>query len=81
MRFHITITDNKTGEVIRDLDTCAIIGAVDVDERTGVMVLTECNNLELAATAAGALEAVDKATSDMPDFIKEAIKEASTKGF
>ncbi len=55
MPFHLTITDNRTGETVRDLDFDALIGSAHIsnDEAAGLFV-TSCNTLAVAATVAAA---------------------------
>lgn len=65
-RFHITITDKKTGETLVDIDTAAIVGAADEGEGTRNMCFTHCGLVELMATATGALKAADKVTKELP---------------
>ena len=42
-KFHITITNNETGETVRDHDTNAILAVVDHGEQTGSLLLTACD--------------------------------------
>ena len=50
-RFHITLTDNTTGEVYRDQDIDAIIGAIHVDkDKTGGLFMSECSGIALGQT-------------------------------
>lgn len=42
-KFHITITNNETGETIRDHDTDAILAVVDHGDQTGTIALVECD--------------------------------------
>ena len=59
--FHLVITDNETGETIRDLDFDAIIGAVHLDEETsGGLLVSRCNKLALAETITAAEITVEK---------------------
>lgn len=61
MRFHITITNNESGEVLIDQDTKAIIGAFDGDENsTHCMGYTSCNVSELLNTAVTAAQTAYK---------------------
>ena len=55
-KFHITITDNETGEVEVDTDAAAIIGAYDAGTRgTASISYTECNGIVLSCTLAGVM--------------------------
>ena len=59
--FHITITDNETGRVIQEADTCAIIGGYTIDDGATGMAVVHCNDIELAH-ALNAAEAAVAAT-------------------
>ena len=52
MKYHLTITDNETGEVHADYDINAIVGGILVDRAgtTASIAVTDCKGLELAAT-------------------------------
>lgn len=67
MPFHMVITDNETGEVLKELDACAIIGAAQtyMDETCAISVV-KCRRLELAATIAGAQKAIDNSIHNSP---------------
>ena len=55
----MVLTNNETGEVVHDMDLCALIGAAQTEnDATAAIGLTACNSLEIAATIAGALKAV-----------------------
>lgn len=76
-KFHITITDNETGETIVDQDTKAIIGAFDSDEdSTAGMGFTHCNATELLATATGAKKVANKLMnkSNIPEELRTLAK-------
>ena len=42
-KFHITITNNETGETLHDLDTKAIVGAILDDDGTFQIAFNKCN--------------------------------------
>lgn len=50
MKFHITITNNETNEIMADHDTDAIIGAFRRDDGVQSVAAVCCNPLELATT-------------------------------
>jgi predicted transcriptional regulator len=50
MKFHITITNNETNEIIADHDTDAIVGAFRRDDGIQGVAAVCCNPLELAST-------------------------------
>ena len=58
-KFHITIKDIKTGEILHDTDTDAIIAAVHEEGETAGIVLTACDGKALLETL-GALKKVRK---------------------
>lgn len=65
--FRLTITDNETGEVIRDLELDAIIGAVHLDEETsGGLFISRCSTLALAETVRAAEITTEKALKNSP---------------
>lgn len=74
-KFHITIKNNETGEILVDDDTCAIIGALDRGEGTGCLGFTVCGPVDLAATATGALKAALRCSRELPAVIQDAILE------
>lgn len=49
--FHLIITDNETGETVRELDFDAIVGAVHIDEcQAAGVYITRCNLMDQAET-------------------------------
>lgn len=60
LKFHLTLTDNETGEVIHDGDINAIIGAATNEDRTMLFGQTACGLLDLARTIAGAEKATEE---------------------
>lgn len=65
--FHITITDNETGEIRVDENTVAIIGAFDAgDEGTRGMSFTNCNLMDLAYTAHVARKCAEETLAEEP---------------
>ena len=80
MTFHITITNNETGETLADLDSCAIIGAIDVEEKgTREIAMFDCNGIVLAATAADAIVNAREAIEDMPKAHRRKIERVAKK--
>lgn len=72
--YHLTITDNATGEIMREIDTDAIIGAADDGDGTAIFCITRCGLVELAATCTGALKAAEDAMEDIPKRLRKYIK-------
>ena len=59
LRFHITITDNQTGETMIDEDACAIVGGVTVSTgHSKTIGLTACGPFEIAEALVNAEEVV-----------------------
>lgn len=79
MKYHITITDNESGEIHVDQDTNCIIGACDAGEGTRCMTFSECSNRDKLATVAGALEQVERALQAVPKKLQKAIREMVEK--
>ena len=44
MKFHLTIKNNETGEILHDTDCNAIIGGITDNEKSTSVVLTHCND-------------------------------------
>ena len=59
-KYHITVRDNETGEILHDCETSCIIGAFRNDEieSTGRLVAANCNTIDLAHTTMCAAQAV-----------------------
>lgn len=57
-RFHITITDNATGETLLDTDSGAIIGGVSSEKGCHLITFTECGPGDMAETLALTEDAV-----------------------
>lgn len=66
-QFHIKIVDNNTNEVMVDIDTDCIVGAVHqtCDERdvTTILGYSDCNGTVIANTAFGAIKASKQITN------------------
>lgn len=76
-KFHITITDNETNEVLTDKNTDAIIGAIHTEGDTGIIILTECNGCSLMGTAAGAMKAARESIEVLPVPLRGLIERLS----
>lgn len=68
MKFHITITDNETGETLKDRDACCIIGACNVGEYTEGMALVHCSAPDLANAINGAEKSINHMKSEHPEL-------------
>lgn len=78
-KFQITIKNLETGETVTDINTDAIIGAIDEGEGTRCICLSACNGRDLAATAAGALQSANKAIADMPKSLAKITKKIGNR--
>lgn len=65
-KFHITIKNNETGEIIHNVDTDAIIGAVHEEGKTAAIGLTACNGATLLETASATKKVLKEITSKSP---------------
>lgn len=61
-KYHITIKNNETGEIINDVDSDAIIGSIESEEGTANVVMTECNIKQLIESIFVAKRAIKDAT-------------------
>lgn len=66
--FHITITDNETGEVFHDVDSDCIIGAVHGDEHTAGIALLKCGPTEAADTVVAVKSTIKEAKEVHPEI-------------
>lgn len=66
MKFHVLITDNKTGEVIRDMDTDAIMASIHSEEYTAELNLANCSSSAYAETAGVLLKILKDIKNENP---------------
>ena len=66
MKFHLTITNNETGETIRDENINAILAGIHNEKGTASIVITECTAVDLLPTIIAAKSAVKTCTDDDP---------------
>ena len=66
MKFHVLITDNKTGEVIRDMDTDAIMASIHSEEYTAELNLTNCSSSAYAETTGVLLKILKDIKNENP---------------
>lgn len=81
-KFHIIITNNETGEVMREHDSDAIIAGIDAGDRVACICHIDCDDNTLAATCFAAREAIDAGLEDEPAvqrLFKEYIKKYAKK--
>lgn len=68
MSYKITITNNKTGEIIVDNgNAVAIVGAIADEEKVGQMWFTSCNPLTLAIAIQEAEGVISKIKREVPE--------------
>lgn len=80
MKFHITITNNVTGDVLVDQDTSAIIGSCDCPgDSTRCLTFTSCDDIELLATITGALEVVEIQLKKLPKKLQSFVRKLAKK--
>lgn len=66
-RFHITVTDNETGEVWADVDTGVIVAAIDVGGNVQGLDLCESTNRNHVAALLTASRLAVEAAEEDPD--------------
>lgn len=80
MKFHITITDNETGETIISEDAVAIICAAGNDKgQVSEIVQAYCSTAPLLATAAAAITAARRAVEDKPRKHRRKVERVAKK--
>ena len=68
MSYKITITNNKTGEIIVDNgNVVAIVGAIADEENIGQMCFTSCNPFVLARVIQEIEDVISKIKRELPD--------------
>ena len=65
-KFHITVTNTETNEVIHDIDTDAIVGGIASEGGAFAVGLTSCDALTLFTTVQSAKTAIEHCTEDSP---------------
>lgn len=68
MRFHISITDNETGEVLLDSDACAIIGGVNTGKSTIDISVVCCDTFDVVRALVTTEEVVKQNYIDHPEI-------------
>ena len=67
-KFNIKITDNETGKVIQEADTCCIIGGYVNDEGAAGMCVVHCNSIDYAKALNAAETAINTAYKNQPEL-------------
>lgn len=79
-KYHITITDNETGATKVDLNTDALIAAIDETAGgTHAVCYTDCGPAELAAALATVMQLANSCLPDLPRPIRRKVKQLSKK--
>ena len=79
-KFHITITNNETGETLHDADACAIIAGINDGIKAGAILMTACGPFEFAEALAGADKAVKRVRTNHPEVAAMSMLLALTGG-
>ena len=83
MSYKITITDNKTGEILVDNDNAvAIVGAIADEENIGQMWFIRCNQFVLARVIQEIEDVISKIKRKFPevDTLLRLIETTGEKG-
>lgn len=74
-KFHIKITDNETGEILRDRDACAIIGSFVADpDDVCAMVYTHCEIKAISSALCSAIVATHLGSGDLPRKLRRKVR-------
>lgn len=68
-KFHIKITNNETGEVLQEADTCAIMGGYTVDDGAVGIALAECSASEHGMAIHAAEQAIKHVYQNRPELM------------
>lgn len=62
MRYTVTIKDNESGEILREVECKAIVGGLAInEEESATIVISDCNGGELLNACKCAKDAINKA--------------------
>lgn len=67
-KFNIKITNNETGEVLHEADTCAIIGGFVNDEGAVGLLLTHCKPMDHAKAINAAESVINRSYQFRPEL-------------
>ena len=67
MKFNITVRDNETGEILRNIDTNAILAGVCDNGQPQAILLADCEGKELAIATVAVERALTKVWGENPE--------------
>ncbi len=67
MKFNLTIKDNETGEILRNIDTNAILAGVCDNGQPQAILLADCEGKELATATVAVERALTKVWGENPE--------------
>ncbi len=65
-KWHITITENETGNTKLDIDTDAIVAGIDENEGTRLVQMANCSVAAHAAAMAFVLDSIEETRKENP---------------
>lgn len=68
MKFHITITNNETGETLEDADACAILASINIGDKVSSLQAVSCGPEDYARTLGSAEGIVRAVRSKHPEI-------------
>ena len=74
MKYHVTITDNETGEVLRDMDSNAIAASINSEDFVAEIFRTRCTADDLVNVVAVLLLLFDDSKKRHPQEYRRARK-------
>lgn len=66
--YHVVITDNKTGDILYDENTNAILGGVSTDDGSCEIVCVKGNIIDIASATMAAKQSVDDSIKKHPEI-------------
>ena len=74
MKYHITLTDNETGEIITDADIFAIFGAIAHEDGVAQCAFSHgASNMQTACALVAANEVLEMVVNDCGEMMKELV--------
>lgn len=67
MKYTVTIKDNETGEIVREVECNSIVGGASLDDEKSVLIgIANCDGKELLGACQSAKKAIYKILKDDP---------------